>query len=57
MEGVSSSVDERDRKVLDEIRADVKLLLQLVPTFVTWKKLGGLMATVAGLVIAAIKLF
>jgi hypothetical protein len=41
------------------MRIDDKVdqILQLVPTFVTWRKLGVGVTTVTGLAIAAVKLF
>ena len=46
-----------DHEILMELRDDVKLILAWVPTVVTWRKLGGVVLSIAGLTLAAIKLF
>ena len=46
-----------DHEILMELRDDVKLILAWVPTVVTWGKLGAAAATIATIVVAAIKLF
>ena len=43
-------------KILIELHDDMKLLLQKVPTFVTWKALGGTAITLATLAIALVTL-
>ena len=51
-------MDQEGRdELLEEIRLDVKDILQRLPHFVTWEKLAAAVVTVAGLTLAAIKLF
>jgi len=50
-------VDPRDRELLMRIDDKVDQILQLIPTFVTWRRLGAGATTLAALAIAAVKLF
>jgi hypothetical protein len=50
-------MDERDRNLLVEIDKKVDQILVLIPTFVTWRRLGAGATTLAALAIAAVKLF
>lgn len=43
-------------ELLLEIRADMKLVLQKIPTFVTWAKLGTAVVAVATLITAVVAL-
>lgn len=52
LEYVGRNVTPDQEKKLNEVHDDVKLILQQLPLFVTWKQLGGVAVAVATLTIA-----
>lgn len=45
-------MDPEDKALLHEMRGDIKLILQKLPTYVTWAKLGATLGTLAALIVS-----